>query len=168
MIDKAMAVISYNGDFYKIISMSNAVVRFREPESKPIYLDKNASELLLGQSILHELTFCKNYLLREFDRMYPQILEANNEIEQLELKTYGYKNTKNLYTNSIQCDFNFCKKNSQFEISPTHHEKLEEYSGLGLSFNISSNSTANEIGDAVKKGLRLCTANKKFGLPIIL
>lgn len=26
----------------------------------------------------------------------------------------------------------------------------------------------NEIGDAVKKGLRLCTANKKFSLPIIL
>lgn len=48
MIDQAMVVISYNGDFYKIISMSNAVVRFRELESKPIYLDKNASELLLG------------------------------------------------------------------------------------------------------------------------
>jgi hypothetical protein len=168
MIDKAMVNINYNGVFYRLNAMSNAGICFTELDAPIIYLDRNATEIELGQAVLKLLPYYKKVDVSLFKTLIPKINEAGLLREANEMQTYGYSSRNKLYQSNISCSISFYMDKHHFEITPTHHDRLDGYSGINKVFHISDTSTAQEIGEAIKKGLRLCTAKSSYKLPVVL
>ena len=168
MIDKAMVSINFNGVFYRLNAMSNAGICFAELDAPLIYLDKNVSEVELGQATLKLLPYYKKIDVPLFKQLIPKINEAENIRETNEMQKYGYSSRKKLYESNINCDIRLFKDQQHFKITPTHHDRLDGYSGINKVFHISDTSTAQEIGEAIKKGLRLCTTKSSYKLPVVL
>lgn len=166
--DKSMVNISYNGDYYRLHTMSNAGLSFLEIKAPFIYLNNNASEIELAQAVLKLLPYYRKINASLFKQLIPKIKEVSNKADEAEMKTYGYSSKKKLYISKIYCHIQYFNEKQQFEISPTHHDSYDGYSGTQFDFFISSASTEQEIGEAIKKGLRLCTAKAAYPLPLVL
>ena len=165
MIHAAMVNVIYNGDFYKLYAMSNAGIHFLELEAPIFYFNKTASETELGEAVFNLLPYCKKIDALLFKQLIPKINEASKIRDADEMQKYGYSSRKKLYESNINCDVYFFKNKHQFEITPTHHDSMAGYSGINKAFCINASSTEQEIGQAIKKGLRMCTTKSSLKLP---
>ena len=75
-------------------------------------------------------------------------------IENL-MQHYGYKTKKALFKDMKHCSIE--RKLGTLTISPSHHEKLEAWSGTGEAVVIPDTSTPAEIGAALRLALSRCT-----------
>ncbi|PWK43232.1 contact-dependent growth inhibition system immunity protein [Pseudomonas sp. OV226] len=75
------------------------------------------------------------------------------------LERYGYKTKRALFKDMRKCSIE-CQS-GQITIRPSHHEKLEAWSGKGITEKdyvvISSNSSPREIGAALRLAFSRCT-----------
>lgn len=75
------------------------------------------------------------------------------------MEKYGYKTKRALFKDMKNCSIHCI--NDLIIISPTHHEKLESWSGKGINESdnvvISVNESPAEIGAALRLALSRCT-----------
>jgi hypothetical protein len=72
---------------------------------------------------------------------------------------YSYKTKRALFKDMKKCSIE--SKNGQITIRPSHHEKLEAWSGKGISesdyVTISSSSSPSDVGAALRLAFSRCT-----------
>jgi hypothetical protein len=75
------------------------------------------------------------------------------------MQRYGYKTKRALFKNMKSCSVEV--DDGMMTIQPWHHEKLEGWSGNGISKEdyvvIPANSTPGEIGEALRLAFSRCT-----------
>jgi len=75
------------------------------------------------------------------------------------LERYGYKTKRALFKDMKKCSIE--SKDGQITIRPSYHEKLEAWSGKGISesdyVTISSGSSSSDIGAALRLAFSRCT-----------
>lgn len=75
------------------------------------------------------------------------------------MDVYGYKNRRALFKDMKSCGVE--SKSGEVTIRPRHHEKLEAWSGKGISESdnvvIPSNSSPAEVGAALRLAFSRCT-----------
>ncbi|WP_439851026.1 contact-dependent growth inhibition system immunity protein [Pseudomonas syringae] len=75
------------------------------------------------------------------------------------LERYGYRTKRALFKDMKKCSIE--SKSGQITIRPSHHEKLEAWSGKGLSENdyviIPGGSSPSDVGAALRLAFSRCT-----------
>ncbi|WP_051229422.1 contact-dependent growth inhibition system immunity protein [Paludibacterium yongneupense] len=71
------------------------------------------------------------------------------------MERYSYKTQKSLFKDMKNVSIE--KKSGLITFKPTHHEKLEDWSGTGEDVVIPDTSTAIEVGAALRLALSRCT-----------
>ncbi|AKP34329.1 contact-dependent growth inhibition system immunity protein [Yersinia aleksiciae] len=134
----------------------------RDPLFPPYLLQPDADDQTIGNIILKALLDSRTLTSLE-ERVAFFDLEKGKEqyaawIAML-MERYGYKTKKSLFKDMKNCSIHCV--NDLIMISPTHHEKLEAWSGKGIKESdhvaISANSLPAEIGAALRLAISRCT-----------
>lgn len=133
-----------------------------DPLFPPHLLRPDTDDKIIGNIILKALLNSRTLISLE-ERVAFFDLEKGKEqyaawIAML-MERYGYKSKKALFKDMKSCSIHCI--NDLITISPTHHEKLESWSGKGIKKSdhavISVNGTPAEIGAALRLALSRCT-----------
>ncbi|MDN0122890.1 contact-dependent growth inhibition system immunity protein [Yersinia aleksiciae] len=133
----------------------------RDPLFSPHLLPPGADDGTIGEAVLLALSNSRTLSLEEYADFFD--LEKGKEqyaawIAML-MEKYGYKTKKSLFKDMKSCSIHCV--NDLIMISPTHHEKLEAWSGKGIKESdhvaISANSLPAEIGAALRLAISRCT-----------
>lgn len=151
-----------NGDFISIQSYSGYRLAFIDPDAPEYLCDPNVSEEDLGLMIIDALKQSRFLPYQEacaleakFDQGY-----YNNWVKNL-MSRYGYKTKRALFKNMGNCSVE-CHKGI-ITIRPSHHEKLEAWSGQGITeedyVKVPESSPPAAIGAALRLAFSRCTDN---------
>ena len=144
-----------------------------DPKGVMHLLAPDASDQVLGEAVLDALSQSRFVLgaPRTDVWIHPEAtfdkelynLEATMQrykdwISQM-MTRYGYKTKRALFKEMKNC--NIVSEEGQMTLRPTHHEKLEAWSGTGLGGSdrvvIPANSPSKEVGAALRLAFSRCT-----------
>lgn len=149
-----------NGDFISIHSYSGYRLAFIDPEAPEYLSNTNISNEDLGLIIIEALKKSRFLPYEEacaleskFDQDY-----YSNWVKNL-MSQYGYKTKRALFKNMRNCNID-CHQGI-ITIRPSHHEKLEAWSGQGISerdyVKVLENKSPAAIGAALRLAFSRCT-----------
>ena len=154
------ARISKNQDFIIVVTYSGYRRTTRDPEGVQTILPLDVSDEELGQVTL--LALAKSRII-DVSELGPLINRDNVKkrydawVADLMAK-YNYKTKRALFKNMMQCSVEI--RDGCLTISPFCHEKLEAWSGKGLTEDddviLPVNSTTEEIGAGVRLAFSRC------------
>ena len=154
------ASIYKNQDFIEVKTFSGYRMTTSDPDGIQKLLPLDVSDEELGQVTL--LALAKSRIL-DVSELGPLINRDNVKkrydawVADLMAK-YNYKTKRALFKNMMQCSVEI--RDGRLTISPSWHEKLEAWSGEGLTEDddvvLSVNSTTEEIGAGVRLAFSRC------------
>ena len=149
-----------NQDFIHVGTYSGHGITTSDPDGVQKLLPIDVSDEELGQVTL--LALAKSRIL-DVNELGPLINRDNVKkrydasVADLMAK-YNYKTKRALFKNMMRCSVEI--SNGRLTISPSCHEKLEAWSGKGLTENddviLPVNSTTEEIGAGVRLAFNRC------------
>ncbi|CNE32448.1 CdiI family contact-dependent growth inhibition immunity protein [Yersinia mollaretii] len=152
----------YSTNEFLSIETDSGLGRVRgDPLFPPHLLRPDTDDKIIGNIILKALLDSRTLSLEEYGDFFN--LEKSKEqyaawIAML-MEKYGYKTKRALFKDMKNCSIHCI--NDLIIISPTHHEKLESWSGKGINESdnvvISVNESPAEIGAALRLALSRCT-----------
>ncbi|CNL51483.1 contact-dependent growth inhibition system immunity protein [Yersinia mollaretii] len=152
----------YSTNEFLSIETDSGLGRVRgDPLFPPHLLRPDTDDKIIGNIILKALLDSRTLSLEEYGDFFN--LEKGKEqyaawIAML-MEKYGYKTKRALFKDMKNCSIHCI--NDLIIISPTHHEKLESWSGKGINESdnvvISVNESPAEIGAALRLALSRCT-----------
>jgi hypothetical protein len=132
-----------------------------DPRGVRHLLDPDASDEAIGLAILDALKLSRFLSTQEYDGFFdpePNRQRYADWVVTL-MKRYGYKTKRALFKNMKNCGIH--QNTETFIFSPTRHEKLEGWSGEGISDEdlvvIPATSSPIEVGQALRKAFARCT-----------
>ncbi|EPG9047918.1 DUF1436 domain-containing protein [Klebsiella aerogenes] len=147
---------------FLLIETQSGLGRVRtDPEFSPHLLSPDADDQRIGETILQALSDSRT-LTELAERVVFFDLEKGKEqyvtwIAML-MERYGYKTKKSLFKDMKNCGIHCV--NDVITISPTRHEKLEAWDGMGLKSSdnviLSVDSAPAEIGAGLRLALSRC------------
>ncbi|MBS0271758.1 MAG: CdiI family contact-dependent growth inhibition immunity protein [Proteobacteria bacterium] len=155
---KPQAGASDNGDFISVETYSSYSLAIGDPTVTEYLLSPEASDEELGCAVLGSLRQSR-FLSFEEEGYLLENATSNYKlwVEKL-MTTYGYKTKRALFKNMKSCGVE-CKDNI-ITIRPSNHEKLEGWSGDGISqedyVKVPSDSPPAEIGRALRLAFSRC------------
>lgn len=158
---KGSAQAFRNPKFFSMITTSQGMLRFGEPDVEPIYLGPEAEDELLGHSLRQAISKSRTVSVEEFHEIVKSgILETRaKECEAWEKKTYGYKTKRALYHKMDCCLVRVAK--GQIGILPTDRDSLDGSSatadGMQNMIYVSVSASDPEVGAALREGFNRCT-----------
>lgn len=144
-----------------------------DPKGKEFLLPTTVSDYELGCSVLEALESSRFVLPApqvgsvysteiEFDlTLYDHKLVSDRYIEWVKriMMEYGYKTKPAMFKKMKNCSIS--KNGENITIQPSHHEKLELWSGAGINVEdrviIASNSTPEIVGAGLRIAFERCT-----------
>ena len=161
----AWASAKKNAEFFCIETCSGYRMTTTDPQGKQHLLPVGASDHELGVAVLDAFAHSRfvsplehpeeDSALFDFDLSRKRYSEWVKTL----MTTYGYKTKNALFREMKNCNIE-CR-DALITIRPSHHDKLEAWSGDGISKEsyviISSNSPPLEIGAALRLAFVRCT-----------
>jgi hypothetical protein len=158
----AISSVYFNGDFFKLQTMSRRGMRYADPDVEPFYLLPDAENQILGQTLRLALSKSKEVSVEKFDEIFKSgiVQEKLKEENKKLMKQYGYKTKRALYKNMNCCWISVYE--GKIEIKPTHHDSIDGYSGISNDgpeiLYLPVTATDEELGAALREGLSRCTS----------
>jgi hypothetical protein len=158
----AIANVYFNGDFFKLRTMSWGGLQYGDPDVEPFYLPSDADHQTLGQTLRLALSKSKEVSSEKFMEIFKSgIVQEKLKAEDKKLlKQYGYKSKRDLYKNMDCCWITVYE--GKIEIKPTHQDSLDGSSGISNDgpeiLYLPVNATDEELGAALREGLSRCTS----------
>src|SRR5262249_44491400 len=133
----AWATAKLNPDFFCVETCSGYRMTITDPRGKQHLLPVGASDRELGSALLDALAH---------SRFVPPLEQPEEDLELFDfdlaekayadwveklMRTYGYKTRRALFKDMANCNIERCQ--GMITIHPTNHEKLEGWSGDGIS-----------------------------------
>lgn len=162
-----------NGDFLCIETYSGYRSSRRDPKGTCHLLAQDASNEALGEALLDALARSRFVLpAPQEGSLYPPDIEFDNNLYDHEqskiryhqwivhlMQRYGYKTKRALFKNMKNCSVEV--DSGLITIRPNYHEKLEGWSGDGISEKdyvvIPFDSPSADIGAALRLAFDRCT-----------
>lgn len=173
IVKTAWADAKFNADFICIETYSGYRSSQADPQGVQHLVCPDVSDQELGAAVLDALAHSR-FVLPEPRKdvwIHPEAtfdmslydFDLNNQrysewvCKLIEL--YSYKSRRALFKGMKSCGVE--SKNDEITIRPSHHEKLEAWSGKGISESdyviVSANSTPSDIGAALRLAFSRCT-----------
>ncbi|WP_171941276.1 contact-dependent growth inhibition system immunity protein [Herbaspirillum rubrisubalbicans] len=159
---EAKAEVGFNGDFFQIIPYSISMVNYVEPSAAVCYLAADVGNDVLGRSVRLAFDESKVVSPEKFQEVFAsgKIQEAARERVKAAMQKYGYKSKRELLKNMMCCWISMSE--TVVQIKPTHHKTIDGYAGISVNgdeiLHLPSSATDEEIGNAVREGIRRCTS----------
>lgn len=150
-----------NGDFLCIETYSGLGRAGYDPEGAHHFLAPDASAEAVGVALLDALNRSRQLTLKEYGVFFDFEKSKQQYASWVSalMARYGYKTRRALFKNMKDCFVEL--KNGKLTIQPSHHEKIEAWSGDGITEDdyvvIPADSTAAEIGAALRLAFSRCT-----------
>ena len=154
------ASVCKNQDFILVVTYSGRGIIARDPDGIQTILPLEVSDEELGQATL--LALAKSRIMDD-NEIWP-FMDRDNVKKRYDawvadlMTKYNYKTRRALFKNMMQCSVEI--SDERLTISPSCHEKLEAWSGKGISDDdkvaLSVNSTTEEIGAGVRLAFSRC------------
>ncbi|MCQ2995020.1 contact-dependent growth inhibition system immunity protein [Pseudomonas syringae] len=159
---KSWVSIKLNNEFIFIETYSGYLNCLPDPEGKRFFLSPSCTDRELGESILEALAVSRMVDPKEnpefFDFRGRVSLQYSEWIAEVMIK-FGYKTKRALFKDMKSCSADAI--GGLITIRPTHHEKLEAWSGKGITEKdyvvILASSYVDEIGSAFRLAFSRCT-----------
>ena len=154
------ATVYKNQDFILVVTFSGYRSRTSDPDGIQILLPLDVSDEELGQATLLALSKSRIIDVSEIGTFF----NIDNVMKRYDawvadlMAKYNYKTKRALFKNMMRCYVEI--RDGCLTISPSWHEKLEAWSGEGLTEDddvvLSVKSTTEEIGAGVKLAFSRC------------
>ena len=155
---KPTAVATNNGDFIGIESYSGYALMAADPEAPEHLLNVDTPDEVVGAAIVEALENSRALSLEEARNIKLKLQENYKAWIQRIMEKYGYKTKRALFKNMKSCGI--LRREDLIIIKPSNHEKLEGWSGDGIStedyVRIPADSSLSEIGAALRLGFERC------------
>ncbi len=159
---KSWAYAKFNNDFIFIETYSGYFNCLPDPEGKRFFLSHSSANKELGGSVLEALAVSRMIDPKEdmdfFDLRGRVAIQYNEWIADVMIR-FSYKTKRALFKDMKRCSMDAV--DGLITIRPSHHEKLEAWSGKGITEKdyvlISSSSSLNDIGAALRLAFSRCT-----------
>jgi hypothetical protein len=151
-----------NADSIQIATQSGYRIALSDPEGSIFLLSVSSTDADLGIAIIGSLNASRFFHPNDapkgfFDIRGRVVPEYNKWVESIMAK-YGYKTKKSLFRNMKNCSIE--RMDGKIIIKPSFHEKLETWSGNGISENgyviIPESASPAEIGAGLRLALSRC------------
>lgn len=157
------ARVCKSSNFFLMLTMSQGLLGFVEPNADPLYLPPDVDNRLLGISLSEVLSKSRYVSLADFhDILESGVLEkCGKERDLHEIKTYGLKTRRALYRDRACCLVNI--SGGQIEITSMDRKSFSGYAGTlngeeDLIY-VSVSASDAEIGAALREGFNRCTSS---------
>ncbi|MBN6114403.1 contact-dependent growth inhibition system immunity protein [Xanthomonas campestris pv. phormiicola] len=173
VVKTAWADAKINNDFISVKTFSGYRSSRADPQGVEYFLNTDVADEELGFAVLDALAHSR-FVLSEpredvwihpevtFDRELYNYDLTNQRYDQWVggiLEQYGYKTKRALFKDMKNCSIE--SKCGQITIRPSHHEKLEAWSGKGIGEGdhviIPSGSSPSDVGAALRLAFSRCT-----------
>ena len=154
------ACVCKNQDFILVVTYSGYRRTTRDPDGVQTLLSLDVSDEELGQATLLALSKSRIIDVSEIGTFFNiDNVKKRYDAWVADLMTkYNYKTKRALFKNMMQCSVEI--SDGRLTISPSCHEKLEAWSGKGLTEDddvvLSVNSTTEEIGAGLRLAFSRC------------
>jgi hypothetical protein len=151
------ASVMTNGRLFAVVSMSGRGLLSSDPDAFHRILGPTHTANSLGNA-LREALDSSRFLDVEDASMFldgeASSARWNMFVSEL-MHSSGVGSRRALFKDMMQC--NVAEDETKITFSPTQHEKLEVWKGLGIDTTCSVAATDEEIGTALTTALRNCT-----------
>ena len=154
------ACVCKNQDFILVVTYSGYRRTTRDPDGVQTLLSLDVSDEELGQATLLALSKSRIIDVSEIGTFF----NIDNVKKRYDawvadlMAKYNYKTKRALFKNMMQCSVEI--RDGRLTISPFCHEKLEAWSGKGLTEDddviLPVNSTTEEIGAGLRLAFSRC------------
>ncbi|MGS0515332.1 contact-dependent growth inhibition system immunity protein [Xanthomonas oryzae pv. oryzicola] len=157
-----MAEICFNGDFYRLITMSKGVLRYADPDIEPKYLASDVDDGELGCALRMTFEASRCVSTEDFNKIFHSgvVQERAKEQDKWEVRNYGYKSKKAMMKNMAVCTV---LVGDEIKIQPTHKKSLNGYTikkDTGpFPLFVPKTATDAELGAALREGFKRCTSS---------
>lgn len=157
-----MASVEFNGNFYRVITMSMGALAFGDPEVERIYLAAEAADPELGAAACLAIRRGRVVSHDEFMDIFKSglVQKVMKEREKFEMSKYGYRSRKELLLTMRSCDVNII--GGKIEVQPLHADSLDGRSANTKSgpfaVIVSADVDDSVLGAAIREGLSRCTS----------
>ena len=154
------ARISKNQDFIIVVTYSGYRMTTRDPDGLQTILPLDVSDEELGQVTLLALSKSRVINVSEIGTFLNiDNIKRRYDVWVADLMAkYNYKTKRALFKKMMRCSVEI--RDGRLTISPSWHEKLEAWSGEGLTEDddvvLSVNSTTEEIGAGLRLAFSRC------------
>ncbi|PPV06422.1 contact-dependent growth inhibition system immunity protein [Xanthomonas axonopodis pv. vasculorum] len=162
MSSRKMAQVCFNGNFYKLITMSDGMLSYADPDMQAKYLAPDVEDSELGAALRMTFEASKSVGIEDFHKIFHSgiVQERAKEREKWEMKNYGYKSKRAMKRNMAICNVS---AGDEIKIQPTHKNSLDGYTikkdtGTFPLF-VPSTATDAELGAALREGFKRCTSS---------
>jgi hypothetical protein len=160
LVEAKFASVMMNSRFMNIHTYSGRGLMAADPTGVCVFYSLDVSDEVLGRSALDALSASRWISMDEYAAYFsPEKLKREGE-EWLDSvkRIYGYKTRKSVFTGMAKCSIE--DMNGVITIRPSTHEKLEAWSGKGITKDdhvvIPSAPTAEAMGAGVRLALSRC------------
>jgi hypothetical protein len=154
---KYEAYINCNGDFWKFVPIVDVGLYYTDSE-KQINSDFSISLDAISENLFTVLSFSRVVSSSdpEFASFPKKFLGYSDWVKSI-MQKYNYKTETLIYRNMQSCSATL--ENNNITLSPKKHSSIRGCDGMDKSFDlvISSNSSPEIIGAAVKYSITRCT-----------
>lgn len=154
--------VYFNGDLFWINTLSTGMLAYPEPDAEPYILAPEVDNAELGRTVKKALQVSKQVGLEEFQRIFKSNVLKNLEKdrETQVIQQFAYRNRREMYK-AMDCCSITCVEN-KISISPSHHDSLDGYSGVGEGgsevIHLDASISEEELGVAIREGFKRCTS----------
>ncbi|WP_459204130.1 contact-dependent growth inhibition system immunity protein (plasmid) [Ralstonia pseudosolanacearum] len=158
----AAVTVDFNGDFYRIITMSRGMMSYAEPGAEPSYLDPHVDDDLLGRALREALAKSRQVSVEDFQKIFQSgvVQKLGKEREALAMEKYGYRTRRAMLKKMDTCSVSVVE--NQIEIQPTHQKSLDGWTVTKdegpFPLYVPGTATDIELGAALREGFKRCTS----------
>ncbi|RKT25634.1 uncharacterized protein DUF1436 [Paraburkholderia sp. RAU2J] len=162
VVRKRWASAYENRDFVQVETQSGYRGGLPDPLGKRIQISNPATDEALGRAVLDALAasrFLHPNEHREFFDIRGRVVPQYEGWVKSVTDAYGYKTRRALFKDMKSCGIE--EQDGVITMRPTHHEKLEAWSGLGIAedsfVRVRADCDSTEIGAALRFAFSRCT-----------
>jgi hypothetical protein len=157
-VDRATA--KANDDFIDLKTLSGYRLALLDPQGKHYHFAPTVSDIELGNAVVSVLEASRFMTPDEAAVLRTNVDKIYEEWVATTLAQHGYKNRRELFRSMRSCSIE--RRGDTIKIIPSCHEKLEGWSGDGITPDdhviLTGGKTAEEIGAALRLAFERCTS----------
>ena len=160
-VKKQWAAAKFNGDFYCVTTYSGYRSIGADPMGKEHLLSPDVSDHELGAAVLDALSASRFLSLAEAYELFDigAVEQRYSDWVTALMRRFGYQTRGALFKNMSRCGVESYE--GKIKIRPSHHEKLESWTGDGIQASdqvvLPEKSSPEEVGSALRLAFSRCT-----------
>ncbi|MCA1325553.1 contact-dependent growth inhibition system immunity protein [Herbaspirillum sp. alder98] len=162
MRNTSKATVYFNGDLYQVITTSQGMLSYDDPEVAAQILPSTSTDPELGAALKSALAKSKQTPVAQFQEIFKSgiVQKIAKEREIGLMQQYGYKTRKALMRKMACCWIT--ADDDRIEIKPTHHKNIGGYSGISNDgpeiLFVDRRINDEQLGASLREGFARCTS----------